>query len=108
MGEEACRLRLLLCDREGACRELVARCLRRVNTLTVATDQVEEYRAFAEEHFLQTGALFAVSPWAEAERALGQSGGAVLVLNPLREEVRAPGCIALGGGGCLLYTSRCV
>lgn len=99
LGEEACRLRLLLCDREGACRELVARCLRRVNTLTVATDQVEEYRAFAEEHFLQTGALFAVSPWAEAERALGQSGGAVLVLNPLREEVRAPGCIALGGGG---------
>ena len=105
----------------------MARCLRRVNTLTVATDQVEEYRAFAEEHFLQTGALFAVSPWAEAERALGQSGGAVLVLNPLREEVRAPGCIALGGGGgigvepaecaglpldwvwaCLLYTSRCV
>ena len=99
LGEEACRLRLLLCDREGECRELVARCLRRVNTLTVATDRVEEYSAFAEEHFLQTGALIAVAPWAEAERALGRSGGAVLVLNPLGEEVQAPGCIVLGGGG---------
>lgn len=99
LGADACRLRLLLFDREGLCRELVTRCLRRVNTLTVATDQVEAYRAFGEEHFQRTGALIAVAPWAEAERGLAGGSGAVLVLNPLGEPVRAPGCIVLGGGG---------